>query len=69
MRFETVVLKKVEDIIGIDHTASFTGGTLFVACTEDQARKVFHRLSKDMFGKVKVSKSEKSPEYAFDFVV
>lgn len=68
MGFETVVLTKVADVLGTDNQASFAYGTLFVECTEDEARKVFHRLSKDMFGKVQVSKSERSPEYAFDFV-
>jgi hypothetical protein len=67
MGFETVVLKKVEDVLGTDNAAQFCYGSLFVECTEDEARKVFHRLSKDMFGKVLVSKAKTSPEYVFDF--
>jgi len=67
MGFETVVLNKVANIINDEHSASFTCGTLFVDCNEDQARKVFHKLSKDYgLGKVKVSKTP--AEYAFDFV-
>jgi hypothetical protein len=69
MGFETVVLTKVSDVLGTDNQASFAYGTLFVECTEAEARKVFHRLSKDFgLGKVQISKSERSPEFAFDFV-
>jgi hypothetical protein len=69
MGFETVVLTKVADVLGTDNAAQFMYGSLFVECSEDEARKVFHRLSKDYgLGKVKISKSERSPEYAFDFV-
>jgi hypothetical protein len=67
MSFEKSVLAKVSDVLGSNNQASFAYGTLFVACTEIQARKIFHRLSKDMFGQVQISKSEASPEYAFDF--
>jgi hypothetical protein len=67
MGFETVVLTKVADVLGTDKQASFTCGTLFVECTEDEARKVFHRLSKSYgLGKVQVSKTP--AEFAFDFV-
>ena len=68
MGFETVVLTKVADVLGTDNQASFSYGTLFVECTEEESRKVFARLSKDMFGKVLVSKGKTSPEYAFDFI-
>jgi len=68
MGFESVVLNKVADELGTDAKASFTYGTLFVNCTEAEAGKVFARLTRDMFGKVQVSKSPRSPEYAFDFV-
>ena len=69
MGFETVVLTKVANVLGTDNQASFSYGTLFVDCTEPEARKVFHKLSKDFgLGKVQISKSDKSPEYAFDFV-
>ena len=67
MGFETVVLNKVANILNDEHAASFTCGTLFVNCTEDQARKVFHKLCKDYgLGKVQVSKTP--AEYAFDFI-
>ena len=69
MSFETVVLNKVADVLGTHNAAEFCYGSLFVECTEDEARKVFHRLSKDFgLGKVQISKSDRSPEYAFDFV-
>lgn len=67
MGFETVVLGKVANVLDSDNKAAFEYGTLFVNCTEDEARKVFHKLCKDYgLGKVKVSKTP--AEYAFDFV-
>lgn len=67
MSFETSVLAKVADSVGSEIRAEFTSGTLFVECSETEARKVFHRLSKDFgLGKVKVSSTP--AEYAFDFV-
>ncbi len=67
MGFETTVLNKVTNVLGEDSKAAFEYGTLFVNCTEDEARKVFHKLSKDFgLGKVRVSKTP--AEFAFDFV-
>lgn len=67
MGFETTVLNKIANVLGVDNKAAFEYGTLFVNCTEDEARKVFHKLSKDFgLGKVQVSKTP--AEYAFDFV-
>jgi hypothetical protein len=67
MGFEKVVLDKVAKVLKDEKSASFEYGTLFVNCTEDQARKVFHKLSKDYgFGKVRVSKTPL--EFAYDFV-
>ena len=67
MGFETTVLTKVSSVLGNDNKASFEYGTLFVNCTEDEARKVFHKLCKDFgLGKVQVSKTP--AEFAFDFV-
>ena len=67
MGFEKVVLNKVADALGEDNKASFSYGTLFVDCTETEARVVFHKLCKDYgLGKVQVSKTP--AEYAFDFV-
>lgn len=69
MGFEKTVLNKVADVLGNDNSADFAYGTLFVDCSESDARRVFHRLSRDFgIGKVQISKSERSPEYAFDFV-
>lgn len=64
---KSAIMAKVADVLGTTEEASFDYGTLFVKCSEDEARKLYHRLSKDMFGKVLISKSENSPEYAFDF--
>lgn len=70
MGLEKDVLAKVATVLGTDNVATFQYGTLFVECTENEARQVFHKLSKDYgLGKVQISKSERSPEYAFDFVV
>ncbi len=67
MGFEATVLNKVSSVLGNDHQAAFEYGTLFVACTEDEARQVFHKLTKDYgFGKVRVSRTP--AEFAFDFV-
>lgn len=69
MGLEKDVLAKVANVLGDDNRASFSYGTLFVDCSEPEARKVFHKLSKDYgLGKIQISKSEKFPEYAFDFV-
>lgn len=67
MGLEKDVLAKVANVLGDEKSASFEYGTLFVSCDENQARKVFHKLSKDYgLGKVQVSKTPS--EYAFDFV-
>jgi uncharacterized lipoprotein YehR (DUF1307 family) len=67
MSFEKVVLDKVAKVLKQDRQAKFEYGTLFVECDEAQARKVFHKLSKDYgLGKVQVSKTPE--EFAFDFV-
>lgn len=67
MGFEKVVLNKVKNVLGEDVSAEFAYGSLFVACTEDEARTLFHRLYKDMDGKVRVSRTF-AKEFAFDFV-
>jgi len=67
MGFETAVLNKVASVLGKDHQASFSYGTLFVECNETEARQVFHKLSRDYgLGRVQISKTP--AEYAFDFV-
>ena len=51
-------------------TKEFYNGTLFVSTiTEDQARAVFHALSKSLgVGKVQISPIGDTGEYAYDFV-
>jgi hypothetical protein len=69
MGLEKDVLNKVANVLGTDNQACFQYGTLFVECDESQARKIFHKLSKDFgIGKIQISKSDRSPEYAYDFV-
>lgn len=68
MGFETVVLDKVAKVLKSDNVASFFCGSLSVICTEAQARRVFHKLSKDYgLGKVQISR-DGSYGYIFDFV-
>ena len=68
MGFEAVVLEKVKTVLKQDNAASFFCGSLSVICTEAEARKVFHKLSKDYgMGKVQISK-DGSYGYLFDFV-
>ena len=68
MGFEKIVLDKVEKILKTDNLACFFCGSLSVVCTEAEARKIFHRLSKDYgVGKVQISK-DGSYGYIFDFV-
>ena len=66
MKFEATVLKKVADILGNDISASFDYGTLFVKCTEEDARAVLERLMKDYNNRVEMNKTP--AEYAFDFI-
>lgn len=66
MGFETRVLSKVTDILGTDNRASFTSGTLFVACTPAEAAKVETALNAITNGGIIVSKTP--AEFAFDFV-
>lgn len=68
MGFETVVLDKVANVLKSDNVASFFCGSLSVICTEAQARRVFHKLSKDYgLGKVQINR-DGSYGYIFDFV-
>lgn len=69
--FETIVdqIVKVE-LTNEPVTTEFYCGTLFVrTINESQARKVFHRLSKQFgVGKVQVNAIGDTGEYAYDFV-
>ena len=68
MGFETVVLDMVARVLKQDNRAEFFCGTLSVVCNEAEARKIFHKLSKDCgVGKVQIS-LDGSYGYLFDFV-
>jgi len=68
MGFETVVLDKVAKVLKSDNAASFFCGSLSLICTEAEARKVFHKLSKDYgVGKVQISR-DGSYGFIIDFV-
>ena len=69
--FETCVKQLVKvTLTNQKVTTDFYNGTLFVATiTEDQARSVFHALSKSLgLGKVQISPIGDTGEYAYDFV-
>lgn len=69
--FETCVKQLVKvTLTNQKVTTEFFEGTLFVrTITEDQARSVFHALSKSVgLGKVQVSPVGDTGEYAYDFV-
>ena len=69
--FETCVKQLVKvTLTNQKITTEFFEGTLFVrTITEDQARSVFHALSKSVgLGKVQVSPVGDTGEYAYDFV-
>ena len=67
MVFETAVLEKVATVLKSDNQASFFCGSLSVICNENEARKIYHRLTKDQY-RVQVS-PDGSYGYIFDFVV
>jgi hypothetical protein len=68
MGFEKRVLNEVAEVLQNSHSASFTCGTLFVACDEYDARRVFHRLSKEFgLGSIQINGPIQG-EYVFDFV-
>jgi len=68
--FETCVKQLVTITLDKPVTTEFYNGTLFVSTiTEDQARSVFHALSKSLgLGKVQVSPISDTGEFAYDFV-
>lgn len=68
--FETCVKQLVTITLDKSVTTEFYNGTLFVrTITEDQARSVFHALSKSLgLGKVQVSPIGDTGEFAYDFV-
>ena len=68
--FETCAKQLVTITLNKPVTTEFFNGTLFVSTiTEDQARRVFHELSKSLgLGKVQVSPIGDTGEFAYDFV-
>jgi len=70
--FETCAKQLVTITLDKPVTTEFYNGTLFVrTITEDQARSVFHALSKSLglgLGKVQVSPIGDTGEFAYDFV-
>ena len=68
--FETCVKQVVKVTLNKPVTTEFFNGTLFVSTiTEDQARSVFHALSKSLgLGKVQVSPIGDTGEFAYDFI-
>ena len=68
--FETCAKQLVLLTLNQKVTTEFYNGTLFVGTiTEDQARSVFHALSKSLgLGKVQVSPLGNTGEFAYDFV-
>ena len=68
--FETCAKQLVTITLNKSVTTEFYNGTLFVSTiTEDQARSVFHALSKSLgLGKVEVSTIGDTGEFAYDFV-
>ena len=66
MGFEKVILDKVEKVLKRDNAAGFFCGSLSVICDEKEARKIYHRLTKDQY-RLQVS-PDGSYGYIFDFV-
>jgi molybdopterin-binding protein len=68
--FETCVKQLVKITLNKSVTTEFYNGTLFISTiTEDQARSVFHALSKRLgLGKVEIHPIGDTGEYAYDFV-
>ena len=68
--FETCVKQLVTITLNKSVTTEFYNGTLFIrTITEDQARSVFHALSKSLgLGKVQISPIGDTGEFAYDFV-
>ena len=66
MLTEKEILELVSKVLQKSNIASFTSGCLFVACDENEARKVYHTLSKEFgLGVVGISGPIQG-EYAFD---
>ena len=68
--FETTIKQLVTITLEKPVTTEFYCGTLFVSTiTEDQARRVFHALSKTLgLGKVEIHPIGDTGEFAYDFV-
>ena len=69
-KFESNVSHLVRPLLNDNEHAGFFAdtGTLFAECSEETARNIFHRLSKEFgFGKVQIN-GPINGEYAYDFV-
>ena len=67
--FESNVSYLIRPLLNDNEHAGFFGetGTLFAACSEETARNIFHRLSKEFgLGKVQINGPIQG-EYAYDF--
>lgn len=65
MGFETVILTKVANVLGAEHKAEFTSGSLFVECSRVEAEKLLKYFRRDS----NVQMTECPSEFAFDWVV
>ena len=68
MGFETLVLNRVEEVLGQPRKACFFNGSLFVECDPGQARKVFSTVFTEFDKKIQISGPVQG-EYIIDFVV
>ena len=68
MGFETLVLNRVEEVLGQPRKACFFNGSLFVECDARQARKVFSTVFMEFDKKIQISGPVQG-EYIIDFVV
>ena len=67
MTFEKMILSKIAATLDFSDRAEFSAGTLFVKCSEDNAREIFHKLCDTVgIGKVQISKTP--AEFAYDFI-
>jgi len=66
MGFETVVLHRVETILGESRKACFYNGSLFVECSEEKLQEVYDELSLTC-GSIELN-GPVAGEYIIDFV-
>jgi len=66
MGFETVVLNRVEAVLGEARKACFYNGSLFVECSEEKLQEVYDELSL-IYGSIELN-GPVAGEYIIDFV-